>query len=85
MRLGRGARAIGVDWQESETATEAVNESLARAERREQLAVSIAQRQADDDLEVPGDMDVPRVESVDGGYWVAARIWVDAEEVEEAL
>lgn len=60
-----------------------------RASERRQVAAECAQDKyaGNDDIDVlPGDWLVespePQVESVDGGYWVQARVWVDAENVE---
>lgn len=60
-----------------------------RASERRQVAAECAQdlyRNNDDVDVLPGDWLVespePQVESVDGGYWVQARVWVDAAAVE---
>jgi hypothetical protein len=83
------ARAIGLELAETDAQTEALNASLARDERRRQIASDLARESYhSDDVEVSrigdnrGEVDV---ESVDGGYWVSARVWVYAEDVEAQL
>jgi hypothetical protein len=79
-------------WEEERQMNE-LNESAARWEQRNRIAAQIAieRFEGDDDLDIPidedsvmlGDMSV--VESVDGGYWVTARVWVYADDVEERM
>jgi hypothetical protein len=59
---------------------------------REETAAAIAREryERDEDVDVlPGDWMVespePKIESVDGGYWVQARVFVDADTVEERV
>lgn len=55
--------------------------SLARRAARNTIARELAvKRYANDDVEVSDDLDY-----VDGGYWVRARVWVDAQDVEDVL
>ena len=68
---------------------EALNESLRRRDERLAAARKLAQEiYASDDIDVlPGRWIVesspePDIEEVDGGYWVQARVWVDADLVE---
>jgi hypothetical protein len=84
------ARAIGEEFAETEAQTEALNAALDRDARRQTLAVEIArERYGSDDVEVGRSrflVEWPlgatvQVESVDGGYWIAARVWVDADDV----
>lgn len=60
--------------------------SLRRWEARNRAAIDLAIDNyvtgSDDDIDI---VDDPHIESVDGGYWIAARVWVSAEDVEEAL
>jgi hypothetical protein len=83
---------IGREFAAQEAEMEAINESLERSEKRMRIAGELAcdRFAGDDDVDVmPGtwmpETPEPRVESVDGGYWVLARVWVDAEEVEERM
>lgn len=68
-------------WEEERQMNE-LNDSLRRADERKKIAESLARASFidNDDVEVGGD-----VEYVDGGYWVTARVFVDAEDVEEAM
>lgn len=56
--------------------------------KRRQYAVSIAQENyGDDDCEIydeAADAE-SHIEEVDGGYWVRARVWVSAADVEERM
>lgn len=55
-----------------------LHESLERAEARRLMAIKLADRDVHQaDIEV-----LDEAEYRDGGYWVAARIWVDSESVE---
>lgn len=78
---------IGNEFAAEEAATEALNESFARNDEREQLAREAVCRLFGewgiaDDVEVADDADVYWH---DGGYWVAAKVWVDFETVEDRL
>lgn len=56
--------------------------SVARMARRFEIAGEMAiERYGDDDCEIFHE----EIESVDGGYWVNARVWVDADPVEDRL
>lgn len=83
--MGARTRAIGSEHLSTETSTQELNESLRRAEHRKDLAAKIAENHytCDDDVDV--DVDGSEAEYVDGGYWVAARVWVSMEEVEDKL
>lgn len=82
--MNRRARRIGLEAWESERQMNELNESLARASDREKIAVKIARDSyGSDDVEIDEyDHEKLFIESVDGGYWVKARVWVDAEAVE---
>lgn len=55
--------------------------SMRRNAERQGAAIEIAPQEYEtDDVEVFEDAGV---EWCDGGYWVEARVWVDAEDVEE--
>lgn len=78
------ARSIGAELAESERQTEELNASLERSAQRERLAITIAvERYASDDVDVPEEDG--KLEYVDGGYWVKARVFVDADTVEERM
>lgn len=66
-----------------------LNASLEREARREKIAIDLARvRYAfnTDDVEITHeDYPTPVVESVDGGYWVRARVWIYADDVEERM
>ena len=89
--MSKRGRAIGEEFAESELQTMALNESLARDQRRREIAAEIAEESyGSDDVDVlPGKWILedrePRIESVDGGYWVEARVWVEADVVEERM
>lgn len=69
-------------WIEAADAASAAA-SAERVALRERIAVAIArERYASDNVEVFG---VGLVESYDGGYWIASRHWVDADDVEARL
>lgn len=58
-----------------------LHESLERAEGRRLMAIELAGRDVhQESIEILTDVDYR-----DGGYWVAARVWVDMESVEHAL
>lgn len=78
--MSRRARAIGLEHAEVEAQTEALNASLARNAERERKAREVAHATyGTDDVEV-----LNEVEYVDGGYWVAARVWVYADDEDES-
>ncbi len=67
-----------------------LNESIRRYERRLEIAGELAAQDYNgclgDDLEIVEGIDGKWfVESVDAGYWVEARVWVDMERVEAIL
>lgn len=63
---------------------EAVNASVARDDARRARAVEVARKNyGSEDVAVAMDENV-HVHSVDGGYWISARVWVDADAVEPA-
>lgn len=70
------------DWND-------LGESVQRMSRRFELATEIAKSTyASDDLEIVESVLASGgwfVESVDGGYWVEARVWVPADAVEERM
>lgn len=75
----------GQEIAEEERQMQLQNEAFDRAFKRGQIACAIAHERFAmdrDDIEVlsPGD-----AQYVDGGYWVDARIFVDADEVEERM
>jgi hypothetical protein len=78
----RRARAIGEEFAESERQTEEMNASLERWHRRRQIARELVQDLLGDDGDFP---DETEVESVDGGYWVTGRVFVDADSIEHVL
>lgn len=67
-------------------ASHASEESARRADRRRELAVELAERMFGDvDVEVSGQGDWDaQVEFVDGGYWIAARVFVSCDTVDGA-
>lgn len=67
----------------NDLATEALNRSLERDAWRENTAVNLARdTYGSDDIEIiDEDGPWPGVESVDGGYWIRARLWVSADDV----
>lgn len=81
----------GQEIAEEERQMQLQNESIDRILNQEARAVEIAREiYGSDDVEVyPGaflaELPVPRIEIVDGGYWVEARVWVDADLVEERM
>ena len=85
------ARRIRLEAWEADEQMTALNESLERDDSRRRIAVGIAlAHYASDDVEIPElseenryGADLP--ESVDSGYWVPARVWVDADAVEDVL
>lgn len=64
-----------------------ISASVDRAFERAEIARSIAQQRFadDDDLDVPDAFPGVNVEYVDEGYWVEARVFVSADEVEDRL
>ena len=78
------AHLKAAELMEEERQMNELNASLERQEQRERIAAGLAyENYASDDVVVePPD---EGVESVDGGYWVKARLWVDADDVEERM
>lgn len=78
------ARAIADELLEQERVQQQINASLAREALRHRTAQAIAvEKYGSNDIEIePPDEEV---EEADGGYWVKAYVWVDAEEVEGRL
>lgn len=81
-------------WEEERQMNE-LNESLARAQKRAEIALALARSRYkdDDDVEIVGRPDNPNdpcylhleggvIEPVDGGYWIEARVFVYADDVE---
>ena len=85
--MSNRARRIGLEAWQAEEEMNALNESLARDAERQRLAVEIARETyGSDDVEIDEhDHEKLFVESVDGGYWVKARVWVDVGEIEGRL
>ena len=92
--MSKRARRIGLEAWESDRQMDELNESLRREDERKRLAVKLAhERYGTDDVEVNPLDEIDHsigtlgdtVESVDGGYWVPARVWIPFEDVEEGV
>lgn len=69
------------EFTESQLRSASAQKSAERADRRRQIAVEAATATyASDDVQVGAE-----AESVDGGYWVTASVWVAAWDVEDRL
>lgn len=87
----RGYLKAAEAWEEERQMNE-LNASLDRDAQRQEIALEIARDSyGSDDVEVGppvySDTGSPdeKVESVDGGYWVSARVFIYADDVEERM
>lgn len=89
--MSRRARAMAHELAETEAQMDAINSALDNDQRRREIAKQLAQDKYGtedvifDPFDVGGSWPSNPIESRDGGYWVAAKVWIEADDVEDAF